>query len=140
MLKINLMKLHPEAKLPSYAHPTDGAMDLYVTRTWTEPGMWCCGTGLGMEIPEGHVGLVFPRSSISKTGLWQRNAVGVIDSSYRGEITVKFGTYGEDILAYNVGERCGQIMIIPRPQVQFVEVDCLTSTERGSGGYGSTGV
>lgn len=138
-MKVKIKKLHEDAVIPTYAHATDGAMDLYVTRTWTEGDMWCVGTGIAMEIPEGYVGLLFPRSSISKTSLFQRNAVGVIDSSYRGEVTVKFGMYGENGIAYTEGERCGQIMIIPRPTIEFVEVTELSDTERGTGGYGSTG-
>ena len=144
LLDIRIKRLHPEAKIPKYAFPSDGAMDLYVTSVHQEGEfqnrMWVCGTGIAMEIPVGYVGLVFPRSSISKTDLFQRNAVGVIDSSYRGEITVKFGFYGNGKDKYDVGDRCGQIMIIPRPQVVFTEVDSLSSTDRGSGGYGSTGV
>lgn len=146
MLEIRLKKLHPDAKVPKYAFPSDGAMDLYCTTAYPESRaghsnkMWVCGTGIAMEIPPGYVGLVFPRSSISKTGLFQRNAVGVIDSDYRGEITVKFGLYdGFGHNKYEPGDRCGQIMIIERPQVSFVEVDDLSTTDRGTGGYGSTG-
>lgn len=145
-MKVKIKKLHEDAVIPTYAHATDGAMDLYVTRTWFEENsygsgrMWCVGTGVAMEIPEGYVGLVFPRSSISKTDLFQRNAVGVIDADYRGEITIKFGYYdGHGKGKYEVGDRCGQIMILPRPTIEFVEVTELSDTERGAGGYGSTG-
>jgi len=87
------------------------------------------------------VGLLFPRSSITKTDLFLRNSVGVIDAGYRGEITFKFGFYdGHGKGKYEAGQRIGQIIIIPRPYIEFVEVNSLTETERGIGGYGSTGM
>ena len=97
------------------------------------------------EIPKGYVGLVFPRSSIRKTDLSLTNCVGVIDSGYRGEIQATFKKiFGKndvrlDELDYNVGDRIAQIMIIPYPSVTFVEVDELSQTDRGEGGFGSTG-
>mgnify|MGYP003305637073 CR=1 FL=1 len=100
-------------------------------------------TGLAMEIPEGHVGLIYPRSSVSKTPHSLRNHVGVIDSGYRGEIIFKFGWVESSnvgpITIYEAGDRIGQIIIMPYPQVEFVEVENLSSTDRGSGGFGSTG-
>ena len=88
----------------------------------------------------GYVGLVFPRSSIRKMDLALTNCVGVIDSGYRGEIQATFKkTQGLDSVKYNVGERGAQIIIMPYPKVNFVEVDELSSTERGDGGFGSTG-
>ena len=146
-MKIPIKKLHPKAKIPQYAYPSDGAMDLYCTSAKVEEladgriRMWVCGTGLAMAIPEGYVGLVFPRSSISKTDLFQRNAVGVIEAGYRGEITIKFGfCSGHGVGRYTEGDRIGQIMIVPRPTISFNEVDLLEDTERGTGGYGSTGL
>jgi dUTP pyrophosphatase len=99
------------------------------------------GTGIAMEIPEGHVGLLFPRSSISKTNLSLRNSVGVIDSNYRGEIMLKFLDLEEmdDLLWYLPGNKIGQIMIIERPQIELEEVEELSETDRGGGGFGSTG-
>jgi len=97
-------------------------------------------TGLSMEIPEGYVGLLFPRSSISKTTLSLANSVGVIDSGYRGSIMFKFRYLGgKGNWFYNLGDRVGQIIIIPYPTVEFEEVEELSSTERGQGGFGSTG-
>ena len=100
----------------------------------------CYGTGLAIEIPEGHVGLLFPRSSISKTDLTLRNSVGIIDSGYRGEITFKFNNIlMSSCEPYNVKERIGQLIIMPYPIIEFEEVEELSTTERGEGGYGSTG-
>jgi dUTP pyrophosphatase len=98
------------------------------------------GTDLAMEIPKGFVGLVFPRSSIRKYELILSNSVGVIDSGYRGELQATFKKEnGLDSLAYKVGDRIAQIMIIPHPEIEFEEVDDLSDTERGDGGFGSTG-
>jgi dUTP pyrophosphatase len=97
-------------------------------------------TGLAFEIPKGYVGLVFPRSSVTtKTTLSLGNAVGVIDSDYRG--TVKFQYRNNHIPGkkYNVGDRIGQIIILPIPTVNFEEVSELNDTKRGEQGFGSTG-
>ena len=100
-------------------------------------------TGLAMEIPEGYVGLIYPRSSISKTKQMLRNHVGVIDSGYRGEVILKFGWFSQaatpDSSVYDAGDRIAQLMIVPHPKVEFVEVDELSDTDRGDGGFGSTG-
>jgi dUTP pyrophosphatase len=95
-----------------------------------------------MEIPEGFVGLVFPRSSIRKTDLSLSNSVGVIDSGYRGEIQATFNQKSlskDGQILYGIGDRIMQIMIIPYPPVQFIEVNELSDTLRGEGGFGSTG-
>ena len=96
-----------------------------------------------MEIPEGHVGLIYPRSSVSKTPHSLRNHVGVIDSGYRGEIIFKFGWVEssniQPVSIYAAGDRIGQIIVMPYPKVKFVEVDELSDSERGEGGFGSTG-
>ena len=94
-----------------------------------------------MEIPPGHVGLVFPRSSVSKTNLSLRNSVGVIDSNYRGEIILKFLDLEEmdNLPSYVAGNKIGQIMLIERPEIELEEVEELSETDRGEGGFGSTG-
>jgi len=93
-----------------------------------------------LEIPERFVGLVFPRSSIRNTELTLSNCVGVIDSGYRGELQATFNkSNGLDSISYNIGDRVCQILIIPYPPIEFVEVDELSNTERGEGGFGSTG-
>jgi dUTP pyrophosphatase len=98
------------------------------------------GLGIAMEIPEGMVGLVFPRSSIRNTELILSNSVGVIDAGYRGELQATFiKLNGLDSIAYNVGDRVCQIIIVPHPVVQLQVVDELSESARGIGGFGSTG-
>lgn len=140
-MKVKIKKLHPDAVIPKYAKLGDAGMDLVaISEEWNEYNtMVTYDTGLSMEIPEGYVGLLFPRSSISKTDLVLANSVGVIDSGYRGPIMFKF-RYNEEGMVYDVGDRIGQILILPYPQVQFEEVEELSTSERGEGGFGSTGV
>ena len=97
------------------------------------------GTGLAIEIPDGYVGLVFPRSSISKTDHFLRNSVGVIDSGYRGEVKLRMSVPALGSKSYEVGEKIGQLLIIKLPTVNIQQVDTLSSSERGLGGFGSTG-
>lgn len=150
-MEVKIKKLHKDAVIPKYAKPGDAGMDLTaVSMKFDVYGNICYGTGLAFEIPEGYVGLIFPRSSICKEQLLLSNAVGVIDSGYRGEVSFKF----KPSLAYNscecatsqpihevykIGDRVGQIIIMPYPQIEFVEVDELSETDRGTNGYGSTG-
>ena len=137
-MKVKIKKLSPDAKIPRYAKPGDACMDLYaVNHTLDKYGNQVYDTQIAIEIPEGYVGLVFPRSSVSKTRLSLRNAVGVIDSGYRGPIMLKYG--GDSAGCYLAGDRVGQIMILPYPQIEFEEVNELSDSERGSGGFGSTG-
>ena len=137
-MRIRIKKLLEDAVVPRYANFGDAAVDLVAARKWIDGNNNVCyGTGLAMEIPENHVGLLFPRSSISKTNLRLCNSVGVIDSGYRGEIMLKFDKTGDN--DYRVGDRVGQLMIIPIPSIQFVQVTNLPESDRGSGGFGSTG-
>jgi len=142
-MKVRIKKLHENAVIPSYAKPGDAGMDLTaVSITVIDEkthGYIEYKTGLSFEIPEGFVGLLFPRSSISNKGLILSNSVGVIDSGYRGEVSMRF-KYIKDTETYNIGERIGQLVIVPVPEIQFEEVTELSETERGTGGYGSTGV
>lgn len=147
-MKVKIKRLCSNAVIPKYSKVGDAGMDLYCTKTTVEKEgngdlNLVCHTGIAMEIPQGYVGLIFPRSSISKTNLWLRNAVGVIDSGYRGEIICKFGYYkglmSKEFL-YSVGDRVAQIMILPHPSIQFEEVEELSDSERGQGGFGSTGL
>ena len=140
-MKTYIKKLHPNAVIPTYAKQGDAGMDLVATEIINEETFQITyGTGLAMEIPEGFVGLVFPRSSIRKTDLSLTNCVGVIDSGYRGELQATFRKErGVASRKYEVGERIAQIMIIPHPDIQFEETDELSNTERGDGGFGSTG-
>ena len=144
-MEIKFKKLSEKASTPVKAHKTDAGFDLTATHATSEINE--CGqfvlvyhTDLAVEIPDGYVGLVFPRSSISKKSLYQCNCVGVIDSGYRGEIMVKFkNTTGDSVPAvYNIGERIAQMIIMPYPEVEFVEADKLGESDRGEGGFGST--
>ena len=139
-MKVNIKKLHPDAVIPKYAKSGDAGMDLTAIDVSTDQyGCFIYHTGLAVEIPFWHVGLLFPRSSIYKTGQTLTNCVGVIDSGYRGEIMMKF-SLSSNGNEYQIGDRIGQLIIMPYPRVDFVEADELTETERGKGGYGSTGV
>lgn len=140
-MEVKIKKLNPNAVIPTYAKDGDAGMDLVATKILSNTTFDVTyGTDIAMEIPKGYVGLVFPRSSIRKYELSLSNSVGVIDSGYRGEIQATFKkTNGLDSLKYNVGDRIVQILIVPYPKIKFVEVDELTSTERGEGGFGSTG-
>lgn len=139
-MQVNIKRLSENAVIPTYGKPGDAGMDLTcISGEWAEDNsMVTYDTGIAMEIPEGYVGLVFPRSSVSKTSLILSNSVGVIDSGYRGSIMFKF-RYPEEGMVYEIGERIGQIIIVPYPQITFNEVQELSSTARGEGGYGSTG-
>jgi len=151
-MKVNIKRLHPKAVIPQYAKVGDAAMDLVATTVIKDtPEQITYGMGIALEIPEGFVGLIFPRSSVRNTGLQLSNSVGVIDSGYRGELQATFNkVFNSEFMYdetkslvpndyYNVGDRVAQIMIIPHPQIKFEEVDNLTTTERGIGGFGSTG-
>jgi len=140
-MKINIKKINPNAVTPTYAKVGDAGMDLVATRIISDTTFQITyGTDLAMEIPEGFVGLIFPRSSIRKYELLLTNSVGVIDSGYRGEIQATFKKEnGLDSLRYKVGDRICQIVIIPHPTIEFEEVNELNNTERGEGGFGSTG-
>lgn len=140
-LVVNIKKLDEKAIIPSYAKEGDAGMDLTaVSRKFVDEkkfGYVEYDTGLAFAIPDGYVGFIFPRSSISDTGLILANAVGVVDSKYRGSVKCRF-KYIPDTALYGEGERCAQIIIIPIPHVTLVEVGELDKTERGEGGFGST--
>lgn len=137
-LVIKVKKLSPEARLPKYAHPGDAAMDIYaISKNETEKFVEY-GTGLAFELPVDHMLLLYPRSSVTNMDLMLANSVGVLDSGYRGELKLRFRKSGTN--DYNVGDRIGQIIILPFPQVEFSEVTELSGSERGSGAFGSTGI
>lgn len=157
-MQVKIKKLNPDAVIPKYGKPGDAALDLTATSYEFKDGRHVYGTGLAFEIPSGYVGLVFPRSSICKYDLRLTNSVGVIDSGYRGEVKAVFendmmykhqinqfisscGTLQETQCVhkiYQVGERIAQILIIPYPEIELVESELLSETERGEGGFGST--
>lgn len=154
MLDVKIKKLREDAVIPRYMNATDAGMDMYATSIDIQGDYdhkeytITYGTGLSVEIPDGYVGLLFPRSSIFKYGLQLANSVGVVDSGYRGEVMFKFKTTGVtdkyaelvDGRAYTVGERVGQLIILPYPKVNFVEISELSASDRGEYGFGSTGV
>ena len=138
---VKVKKLDPNAVIPSYSKIGDAGMDLTITREIENTSFSVSyGFGIAMEIPKGFVGLVFPRSSVRNQDLILSNCVGVIDSGYRGELQATFKkTNGLDSLKYKVGERGAQIVILPYPQIFMTEVPELSNSERGDGGFGSTG-
>ena len=140
-MKIHFKKLNPEAQKPKFGKPGDAGADLVATSADMFKGQMIYGTGLAVEIPEGMVGLVFPRSSVRNYNLSMSNSVGVIDSGYRGEIMITFNITEKDKFpaTYNIGDRIAQLVIMPVPLVQYTEVDELSETQRGEGGHGSTG-
>lgn len=138
-MKVNIKKLSERAVVPQYAKDGDAGLDLTATSRRTDAlGFTEYGTDLAVQIPKGFVGLIFPRSSISKKNMQLTNSVGVLDSGFRGEIKFRFkpSTSGRDI--YEVGERVGQLIILPYPQIEFNEVSELDETDRGEGGFGSS--
>jgi dUTP pyrophosphatase len=143
---VRIKKLHKDAVIPKYAQEGDAGMDLTsISLKQDDNGNYVYGTGLSFEIPEGYVGFLFPRSSNSKTAQVLTNSVGVIDSGYRGEVFLKFKpsmVYPSDknvVNRYNIGDRVGQLIILPYPKIEFEEVEELSDTDRGTGGFGSTG-
>lgn len=140
-LIIKFKRLSEDSILPSYAKLGDAGLDLTAISNPIyddyNNNIRTYKTGLAVEIPEGYVGLIFPRSSIYKKGLLLSNSVGVVDSGYRGEIMVKFtNRLGAGI--YQKGDRIAQLIIMPIPFIEPVEAEELSSTERGEGGFGST--
>ena len=153
-MKIKIKKLSESAVIPTKAHASDAGFDLTATSCHIDEfGALVYGTGIAVEIPDGYVGLVFPRSSIAKKDIVLSNCVGVIDSGYRGEIMAKFkptNSFKEysnrrgiccpiDGSIYGIGDRIAQIIIMPIPEVEFDVVSTLSDSDRGNGGYGSTG-
>ena len=138
---VKVKKLDSNAVVPSYSKVGDAGMDLTITKEIENTSFSVSyGFGIAMEIPKGYVGLVFPRSSVRNQDLILSNCVGVIDSGYRGELQATFKkTQGLDSIKYKVGERGAQIIILPYPTIYMTEVPELSDTERGSGGFGSTG-
>ncbi len=162
---IRCKRLSPGVELPSYAHDGDAGMDLCATEDVTLlPGQWkMVGSGVSMAIPKGFVGLVVPRSGLGCKGLVLKNTIGVIDSPYRGEIKVpllnnnpiglwkriknlvcyrllEMTDEPEDTIHVHKGDRVAQLLIIPVAHSTLVDADALDETERGQGGFGSTGI
>ena len=137
---LRFKKNSPNAQTPTKAHPTDAGFDMYVAQVSIDEaaGIITYNTSISVEIPAGHVGLLFPRSSVYKTQQSLCNSVGVVDSGYRGDVQFKYYLRNREAL-YNVGDKCGQIVIMPYPEVVFEEAAELADSDRGEGGFGSTG-
>jgi len=143
-VKVKRHSDYPNAVLPVKAHPTDAGADLTVVKVEVDFAhkVNVYHSGLCFEIPEGYVGLLFPRSSVYRTGMTFANCVGVIDSHYRGEVTAKMCVTAflpSEPKPYDVGDRFAQMVIVPIPDVEYELSDELSETDRGEGGYGSTG-
>lgn len=140
-LHVNFKKLNNTAVTPSYAKEGDAGLDFTATRIISETDTQIIfGTDIAIEVPNGYVGLMFPRSSIRNTDLLLKNSVGCIDSGYRGEIMITFEkTKGLSSIKYNVGDRVCQMIILPFPKVKLIEQTTLSSSERGENGHGSSG-
>jgi dUTP pyrophosphatase len=140
-MRVRIKKLNPNAVIPKYAKDNDAGLDLVATTIKENTTFQITyGLGIALEIPDGFVGLIFPRSSIRNTELILSNSVGVVDAGYRGELQATFNkSNGLDSIAYKVGDRVCQLIIIPHPIIELEEVSELTNTERGDGGFGSTG-
>ncbi|MCI6443705.1 MAG: dUTP diphosphatase [Clostridia bacterium] len=143
-MNIKVKKLKPDATVPTMGSKFAAGADLYSAEdadVVIEPSETkFIGTGLAMEIPEGYVGLVYARSGLAcKRGLAPANKVGVVDSDYRGEIKVALHNHGKEAQTVEKGERIAQMVIAPYLSVNYEEADALSETERGEGGFGSTG-
>lgn len=140
-VNVRVKKLSENAKIPSYSKDGDAGLDLTVTKIISETKKDITyGYDLAFEIPKGYVGLLFPRSSVKNKDLLLTNCVGVIDSGFRGEIQTTFKkTDVNDCVMYSVGDRACQIIIVPYPKINIIESTDLNNSERGVGGFGSTG-
>lgn len=140
--KMNV-RLSDGTELPRYAHEGDAGLDLRITHDVTlNPGERATvGTGLAVEIPQGCVGLVFPRSGLaSKHGITLSNSVGVIDSGYRDEIGATLLNQSDETTTLGAGTRVCQLIVMPFVPCELVPCEELTETERGAAGFGSTGI
>ncbi len=143
-MQVKILKKHPEATIPQYATAGASGLDLHARLPHTiylQPGVrLTCPTGLGIELPEGFEAQVRPRSGLaSKQGIGVLNSPGTIDSDYRGEISVVLINHGDQAVSIEPGQRIAQMVIAPVVRVELVETDLMDVTERGEGGFGSTG-
>ena len=137
-MNIKFTKTHPKANMPHRANPTDFGADLTAVSMVITDDYIEYDTGIAIELPEGHAGLIMPRSSVSKYGLVLANSVGLIDFLYKSSIKLRFKVVSDSAKVYHIGDKIGQLVILPIPTPSFEEVDALDSTSRG--GFGSTGV
>ena len=142
MLVVNFKKLVEEARLPVKGSSSAACYDVYATSLTLDGNRVATyGLGFATEIPKGWRGVIVPRSNISKHPWVLANSIGIIDSDYRGEWMVKFKAISDNLtLPYTIGERVAQIYFAKNIDVAFAEVEELDQTERGNGGFGSTGL
>lgn len=142
-MKIPVLRLDPELPMPARAHSGDAGIDLQArVATTLEPGEWAMiPTGIAVAIPVGHVGLVAPRSGLAaRHGISVVNGPGVVDAGYRGEINAILINHGRDSVTLRRGDRIAQMLIVPVAMVETEEVERLPDSDRGSGGFGSSGI
>lgn len=141
---VKFKRLISTAQAPTKSYETDSGFDLYCTKIEKESNRTIYHTGIAVEMDAGLGGFIFPRSSIVKKDLMLKNSVGVIDNSYRGELIINF----DDTKAYSpvqakevyeVGDRVAQIVFLELPKINLIETDTLSESDRGEGGFGSTG-
>ena len=143
-MRINIKKLNENAKMPTYGSEYSAGADLYALTdcdTVILPNETrLIGTGLSIEVPEGYGAFIYARSGLaSKRGLAPANKVGVVDADYRGEVMVALHNHSTEAQTVSAGERIAQMVIAPFLKAEFCEVDALSDTVRGAGGFGSTG-
>lgn len=149
-MQVKLKLLYEDSQMPTKANPTDAGFDCYARRLIYNELYVEYSLGFSIEIPEGYVGLIFARSSISKTDMTLANSVGVIDSGYRDEVRARFkmadkyvqvspNQYVNGAIIYKEGDRVCQLVIIPIPDIQLVRADNLDSAGDRGGGFGSSG-
>jgi len=142
-VELKVALLEDGARVPTRAHDGDAGLDLYACEeAHIGPGeRWSVGTGIAVEIPEGHAGLVLPRSGLArKHGIALVNSPGLIDAGYRGEIRVLLlNTDPANTFKVEAGDRIAQLVIAPVALAELVEVDALADSARGDGGFGSSG-
>lgn len=142
MLEIKFKLNHPNAIIPKYAYDTDACFDLFCAESKKSDLFVEYNTGINILIPEDYVGLLFPRSSVTNKTLILKNSVGVIDHGYLGDIKLRYyitPMFDDNVNTYDIGDRVGQMLIIPRPKIKLIQVESFEDTQRGTNGYGSTG-
>lgn len=142
MLEIKFKLNHPNAIIPKYAYDTDACFDLFCAESKKSDLFVEYNTGINILIPEDYVGLLFPRSSVTNKTLILKNSVGVIDHGYLGDIKLRYyitPMHDDNVNTYDIGDRVGQMLIIPRPKIKLLQVESFEDTQRGTNGYGSTG-
>ncbi|MCB0423037.1 MAG: dUTP diphosphatase [Mangrovimonas sp.] len=145
MIKIKIKKTRAQAITPTYAKEGDAGLDMYSSSFKVEylpsgHSMITYYTGIAIEIPEGYYGQLHARSSIYKHSMSLCNGAGILDSGYRGEILFKYYKIDQTSEIPQNGDRIGQMLVLPYPKIELEEVESLSATDRGEGGFGSTGI